>query len=144
MLSPAIYAAFFFTVALLVTTAYFLMGGLPLLTLKHDTPLDARFIRGFFNVYYLAAFWTSLGALVSYTLWGRYPFAIGVAVNACVVALLRKHLLQAMQQLGAQIEASSASAIHHFRRVHSAALFVNLVQLMAIVWGLLWLSQQLR
>ncbi|PUA99178.1 hypothetical protein C8C99_4061 [Acidovorax sp. 107] len=144
MLSPAIYASFFFTVALLVTTAYFLMGGLPLLTLKHDTPLDARFVRGFFSVYYRAAFWTSLGALVSYALWGRYPFAIGVAINACVVALLRKHLLQAMQQLGAQIEASSSSAIQHFRRVHSAALLVNLVQLVAIVWGLLWLSQQLR
>jgi len=144
MLSSALYASFFFTVALLVTTAYFLMGGLPLLTLKHDTPLDARFVRGFFNVYYRAAFWASLGAFVSYALWGRYPFAIGVAVNACIVSLLRKHLLQAMQQLGAQIEASSDGAIHHFRRVHSAALCVNLVQLVAIVWGLLWLSQQLK
>ena len=64
MLSSALYASFFFTVALLVTTAYFLMGGLPLLTLKHDTPLDARFVRGFFNVYYRAAFWASP---VSYT-----------------------------------------------------------------------------
>ena len=67
-----------------------------------------------------------------------------MAVNACIVSLLRKHLLQAMQQLGAQIEASSDGAIHHFRRVHSAALCVNLVQLVAIVWGLLWLSQQLK
>ena len=64
MLSSALYASFFFTVALLVTTAYFLMGGLPLLTLKHDTPLDARFVQGFFNVYYRAAFWASLGAFV--------------------------------------------------------------------------------
>ena len=63
MLSSALYASFFFTVALLVTTAYFLMGGLPLLTLKHDTPLDARFVRGFFDVYYRAAFWASLGRL---------------------------------------------------------------------------------
>ena len=63
MLSSALYASFFFTVALLVTTAYFLMGGLPLLTLKHDTPLHARFVRGFFDVYYRAAFWASLGRL---------------------------------------------------------------------------------
>ena len=144
MLSSALYASFFFTVALLVTTAYFLMGDLPLLTLTHDTPLDARFVRGFFNVYYRAAFWASLGAFVSYPLWGRYPFAFGVAVNACVVSLLRKHLLQAMQQLGAKIEASSDGAIQHFRRVHTVALCVNLVQLVAIVWGLLWLSRQLR
>ena len=85
-----------------------------------------------------------MGVLVSYVLGGRYPFALGVAVNACVVSLLRKHLLQAMQQLGAKIEASSDGAIQHSRRVHTAALCVNLVQLVAIVWGLLWLSRQLR
>ena len=48
-----------------------------------------------------------------------------------------------MQQLGAKIEASSDGAIQHFRRVHSAALCVSLVQLVAIVCGLLRLSQQL-
>jgi hypothetical protein len=55
----AMYAALFFTVALLVTTAYFLMGSVPLLVLKHDTPLDASFVRGFFNTYYLAAMVTA-------------------------------------------------------------------------------------
>lgn len=49
-----------------------------------------------------------------------------------------------MQQLGAKIEASSDGAIQDFRRMHTAALCVNLVQLVAIVWGLLWLSRQLR
>ncbi len=48
-MSIALYPALVFTVALLVTTAYFLLGGLPLLVLDHDKPLDARFIRGFFN-----------------------------------------------------------------------------------------------
>ena len=48
----ALYVAIVFTVALMVITAYFLMGGLPLLILKHDVPLDARFIRGFFQIYY--------------------------------------------------------------------------------------------
>ncbi len=80
----ALMPAFFFTVALLVTTAYFLMGGLPLLILQHDTPVDARFIRGFFNLYYRAAFWTSLGACISYGLWGRYAFAVGAAVIAAI------------------------------------------------------------
>ena len=32
------YGALFFTVVLLVIIAYFLMGGLPLLVLKHDVP----------------------------------------------------------------------------------------------------------
>ena len=34
------------TVALLVCMGFFMMGSLPLLILKHDTPLDSHFIRG--------------------------------------------------------------------------------------------------
>lgn len=139
----AIYGAFVFTVALLVTTTYFLLGGLPLLILKHDAPLDARFIRGFFNVYYRAAFWTSLGACVSYALWGGYAFAAGAALIASTTTLLRKHLLDAMQRLGERIEASEASAIANFRRVHATALSINFVQLVVVVWGILQLSKEL-
>ena len=65
----ASYGALVFTVALLAISAYFLIGGLPLLILKHDVPLDARFVRRFFEVYYLAAFWAAAGASVSYALW---------------------------------------------------------------------------
>ena len=140
----AIYGAFFFTVALLVTTAYFLMGGLPLLVLKHDVPLDARFIRGFFNVYYKAGFWTALGACVSYALWGRYAFATGAALIAGLTTVLRKFLLEAMHRLGERIEASEAAAVQGFRRVHATALGVNLVQLCVVVWGVLELSRQMR
>ena len=68
----AMFAALFFTVALLVTTAYFIMGSIPLLVLKHDTPLDSRFIRGLFNVYYTAVMFTSTVAAASY---GFYVFA---------------------------------------------------------------------
>lgn len=46
------------TVLLLVWMGFFMMGSLPLLILKHDTPLDSRFIRGLFNVYYLAVILT--------------------------------------------------------------------------------------
>ncbi len=136
----AIYGAFIFTVALLVTTAYFLLGGLPLLVLKHDVPVDARFIRSFFNVYYRAAFWTALGACLSFALWGKPAFALGAALIAVAVSLLRRHLLAAMQALGERIEASDAGAITHFRRVHAVALSINVVQLGVIVWGLLQLS----
>jgi hypothetical protein len=137
------YGALFFTVALLVTTAYFLMGGLPLLILKHDVPLDARFIRSFFNLYYRAAFWTSLGACVCYVVWGRYPFALGAALLAGITTVLRQQLVQAMAQLGKKIQASEPTAIQHFRRVHAAALAINLLQLVVVVWGILRLSQEL-
>ncbi|MCE1192985.1 MAG: hypothetical protein LWW96_12610 [Acidovorax sp.] len=137
------YGAIFFTVALLVTTAYFLMGGVPLLTLKHDIPLDARFVRSFFNVYYRVALCASLGACISYMVWGRYVFALGAALFAAVTAVLRPHLVSAMERLGGKIEACETSAIRNFRRVHSAALAINVVQLVFIVWGILRLSQEL-
>jgi len=137
------YAALFFTVALLVTTAYFLMGGLPLLVLKHDVPLDARFVRSFFNVYYQAAFWTSLGACISYAAWGRYYFAMGAALFAIITSLLRKQLVRAMERLGEKIQASEEAAVRNFRRVHSAALLVNFLQLVVVVWGILQLSNEL-
>lgn len=41
-MSIALAAALFFRVALLVATAYFIMGSIPLLVLKHDMPLDAQ------------------------------------------------------------------------------------------------------
>jgi hypothetical protein len=136
----ALYAAIFFTVVLLVTTAYFLMGGLPLLILKHDTPVDARFIRGFFNVYYRAAFIAAAGAALSFALSGRPSFAAGVGAISLVVYVLRRKLIPAMEQLGEQIQTSEASAIDGFRRIHSTALLVNLAQLIVLVWGLTKIS----
>ena len=38
------------TVGVLICMGYFMLGSLPLLVLNHDTPLDARFIRGLFHL----------------------------------------------------------------------------------------------
>jgi hypothetical protein len=143
LMTPAGYGAFFFTVALLATTAYFLMGGLPLLVLKHDVPLDARFIHSFFRWYYRLAFWTSLGAGLSYAMWGRFGFAVGSAAITAATMLLRKHLLHAMQRLDDRVQAGAQGAIRDFRRVHALALSVNGVQVVVIVWGLMVLSRQM-
>jgi hypothetical protein len=142
-MASAIYPAFIFTVALLFTTAYFLMGGLPLLVLKHDVALDARFVRAFFNLYYKADFWAAVGACASYALWGRYSFAIGAGALAVLATLLQRSLLPAMQQLGTRIEANEGDAIRRFRRVHGMALLINFVQLVVLVWGTLQLSRAL-
>jgi len=139
-MSPAIYPSFFFTVVLLVTTAYFLLGGLPLLVLQHDTALDARFIRSFFNIYYKGTLWAALGAALSFALWGRPVFAIGAAAMALIALALRKRLIPVMEAIGAQIEAAEESAIRRFRKVHSAALLINLTQLVVIVWGIINIS----
>jgi hypothetical protein len=132
--------ALFFTVVLLVTTAYFLMGGLPLLILQHDTPIDGRFIRRFFEVYYKAALFAAGGACISYGLWGKPLFCLGSGAIAAVVLGIRRSVLPAMERLGAQIQASAPAALAGFRRVHTTALAANLLQLVGLVWGLTQLT----
>jgi hypothetical protein len=135
-MSTALIAALFFTVALLVTTAYFLLGSVPLLILKHDTPLDSRFVRGFFNTYYLAAMFTASAAAVSYAFAERLVFAAGAAALALLATILRRKVIAKMDSLRAQIQVGGTDAILGFRRTHLSAILVNLVQLVLIVWSL--------
>jgi hypothetical protein len=136
VIPSAIYAALLFTVVLLVTAAYFLMGGLPLLILKHDTPLDARFVHGFFNIYFLSTIGAATAASASYALSGRFAFAVGTALIASLAAVLRNRLMPAMAAAGGQIQSSDAQAVQRFRRLHVGALLVNVAQLVVLVWGL--------
>jgi len=135
-MSTALIAALFFTVAMLVTTAYFLLGSVPLLILKHDTPLDARFVRGFFNTYYLAAMVTASAAAVSYAFAERLAFAIGAAALALLATILRRRIIAQMDSLRARIQVGGTDAIPGFRRTHVSAILVNLAQLVFIVWSL--------
>lgn len=139
-MSVAFITALVFTVALLVVTAYFLMGSLPLLILKHDTPLDSRFIRGFFRIYYLAAMFTASATAASYALAGRAAFALGAAGIALLSYLLRRMVLPKMNRLEASIPVDGSSAVAEFRRVHVTAILFNLAQLVVIVWSLIALS----
>jgi hypothetical protein len=141
--SAAHIAALFFTVALLVVTAYFLMGSVPLLILKHDTPVDARFVRGFFNTYYLAAMFTAGATAVSYAFAGRLVFATGAAVLAALAAGLRRTVIPRMESLGSRTQVSDV-AVRGFRRMHVAAISINLAQLVFIVWSLVALSSELK
>lgn len=143
-MSAALIAALFFTVALLVTHAYFLLGSVPLLILKHDTPMDARFVRGFFNTYYLAAMYTASATAVSLALSGRLALAAGAATLALLAALLRRTIIPKMDSLRAQMPASEANTIPEFRRMHVAAILANLAQLVLIVWSLIATSLQSR
>jgi hypothetical protein len=131
----AMMLALFFTVALLVTTTYFILGSIPLLVLKHDTPLDARFVRGFFNIYYVAAVVTASATSISYALAGRPGLAGGAAGLALLAVVLRRSVIPKMDALGSQIE-SDMDAIPGFRRTHITAIAINIAQLAAIVWSL--------
>ncbi|MCD6078477.1 MAG: hypothetical protein K0R89_2415 [Ramlibacter sp.] len=138
----ALIPALFFTVALLVTTTYFLLGGLPLLVLEHDTPLDGRFVRGFFNTYYLACMFTAGSAAVTYAVVGRFGFGLGAGALALLAAALRKKFLPLMDGLRLRIQEGDVAAIARFRRLHAIALLVNLAQLALIVWTLITFSMK--
>lgn len=128
--------ALFSTVALLVVTAYFLLGSIPLLTLKHDTTLDARFIRSFYVTYYRFALVTATGATISYAMASRPAFAAGAAGIVIVTLLLRRRFLPQMDTLGNQIHANAEAAIPAFRQIHQRAILINLAQLLGILGSL--------
>jgi hypothetical protein len=128
--------ALFFTVALLAVTAYFLLGSIPLLTLKHDNPVDARFIRSFYITYYKIALTTAVGTTISYALAGRPAFAIGAAAIATLTLVLRNQFIPRMDQLAPQILADEVEAIPAFRKIHKSAILINTTQLLAILGSL--------
>ncbi len=132
----AFFGSFFFSIVLLGATFYFLLGGLPLLVLKHDTGLDARFVRSFFSLNYRVLFFASLGAAVSYALWGRPYFAIGALAIAILAVMIRRSLIQLLQQLDILIQENDEGAIQKFRRVHSTLLFINFGLLIVLLWSL--------
>lgn len=134
--------ALVFTVILLVVTAYFLLGSVPLLVLKHDTPLDARFVRGFFNTYYVAAMYAAGATALSYLVAGRLVFGAGAATLAAVAVVLRRTVMEKMDALRAELQADDAAAIAAFRRTHLGAILANVAQLALIVWSLVALPLQ--
>jgi hypothetical protein len=140
-MSFSMIAALFFTVALLVTTAYFILGSIPLLVLKHDTPLDARFVRAFFNLYYRFALITATATAISFAFAGRPELSAGAAALALLAVLLRRKVLPKMDAFGAQIQSNDMGAIPGFRKTHVAAILFNFAQLVAIVWSLTTLSR---
>jgi hypothetical protein len=143
-MSAALITALFCTVALFVTTAYFLLGSVPLLVLKHDTPLDARFVRGFFNTYYLAAMTTAGATALSFLAAGWWRVGAGAAGLALLATLMRRSVIPKMEALGVEIQQSRALAVGSFRRWHLSAIAVNLLQLVVIVWTLIAASLQAR
>ena len=133
---PPIVMALIPTVLLLVWMGFFMMGSLPLLVLKHDTPLDARFIRGLFNVYYLAVMLTASAAALGYAWTGKAAFALGMACIATLAFALRRWLvIPRMDVLRDRIPASD-SAIVRFRRLHIAGMMLNVAELATVAWAL--------
>ncbi|MEY2688135.1 MAG: hypothetical protein RL375_2333 [Pseudomonadota bacterium] len=124
------------TIVMLAVTTYFFFGSVPLLILKHDNTMDARFIRSFYITYYRLALVTATITTLSYTVAARPAFAFGAAAIVLLTTVLRKTFIPRMDALRVQIQASDPGAIAAFRRIHKTAIAINLIQLFAIVGAL--------
>ena len=136
MLLTPTHAALLSTVALLAVTAYFLLGSVPLLVLKHDNPMDARFIRSFYITYYRLALLTATATAVCYVLAGRTGLALGAAGVALLTLVLRTKFIPHMDRLASQIRGNDLLAIPAFRQIHKTAILINVAQLLAILASL--------
>ena len=136
-MSVSLIIALIATVALFATTAYFLFGSVPLLVLQHDTPMDARFVRGFFNAYYRTVAGAAGVAAAGYAIAGRLPIGVGAAALAVLALALRHLFIPRMEALGAEMQEAGALAISKFRRIHIAAIAINFLQLVTIVTTLI-------
>jgi len=128
--------ALFCTVTLLAITAYFLLGSVPLLVLKHDDPVDARFIRSFYITYFKFASIAATATAVSYAAAARPLFAAIATAVVILTLVLRAKLIPKMDQLDADIQANNASAIPAFRKIHKSAILLNTCQLAALLGSL--------
>lgn len=121
-------------VMLLLPMVFFMLASPPLLVLKHDTPQDARFIRGLFNSYYtvvvVAAGFGALGRVVV----GQTLVSLAMIGVAALVFSIRRWFIPRMDRLQAQIAAGDTAAIPQFRRLHIAGMLLNIVQLGVVTW----------
>jgi hypothetical protein len=68
--------------------------------------------------------------------------ALFSASLALLATILRRHVIQQMESLGAQILVTGTDAIRAFRRTHAFAILFNVAQLVLIVWSLTFFSPQ--
>ena len=124
------------TVGLLIWMGFFMLGSLPLLILKHDTPLDARFIRGLFNVYYTAILAIAVVGAFSYALAGRPDLAAPVGCIAAMGFVGRTWFVARMDAVRNAMTAEDAAGIRRFRLLHIAGMVLNVVVLAAFCVGM--------
>ncbi len=123
---------------LLVWMGFFMLGSLPLMILKHDTPVDARFIRGLFDVYYLAVIALSgLGALAH--AYAQRPLTSAALACICALAFAsRRVILRGMDHLRATMTPTDTAGIRRFRQLHVAGMLLNVAQLVAVCVALVF------
>src|SRR4051812_14838788 len=133
---PTMFLALAASVLLLCAMGFFLLGTPPLLVLKYDVPSDARFMRGLFNVYFIAVTLMAALASASYALAGQPAFSVGMAFVAAFALAARWSIVRRMDALRPAMTPGNPAAIRKFRRMHMAGMLINGVQLAAVGWSI--------
>src|SRR3954463_10834858 len=98
-------------VILLVWMGFFMLGSLPLMILKHDTPLDARFIRGLFDVYYKAVIVCASAGTLAHAVAGRKVTTAMLLAIALVAWQCKRQILPRMDRLRDTMTPTDAQGI---------------------------------
>ena len=138
---PPLALALLGTVGLLISMGFFMLGSLPLLILKHDTPLDARFIRGLFHYYYCAVMVTATVAALGYAYADRPVFLLGMCCVAALAFLLHRTVVSRMDLVRGMMTATDTAGISRFRKLHIGGMLFNVIQLGTVAWGLTYLGK---
>jgi hypothetical protein len=127
------------SVALLFWMGISVMAPLPLLVLRHDTPSDARFVRGLFNVSYRAVIGLALVGALAYGHAGLWVHVARLLVLAGADAVVRRWLLSRMDRLRLAGEPDAGFDKRGFRRLHLTGIAINASQIAVPVLGLMTL-----
>ena len=123
-------------VVLLFPMVVFMLASPPLLILKHDTPVDGRFIRGLFNVYYIIVITIATAGTAGWALMGRGVVAFAMGGLVVFVFGLRRWMISNMDKLRCAMTRGDFMAVPRFRRLHIAGMILNVVQLGTVAWGM--------
>jgi len=121
---------------LLFPMGFFMLASPPLLILKHDTPTDGRFIRGLFNIYYLAVMTIAALGAAGCVLAGQGTEALAMGGLVAFVFAVRRWMLSNMDRLRDAIARGESGAVPQFRRLHIAGMALNVIQFATVAWGM--------
>ena len=120
------------TVLLLMSLGFSVLGSTPLLILKHDVAMDSRVVRQVFHYCYrLVAIVATVGS-VAYAWAGRPALSLALGCVAIVALAMHHWLLTRMDALRTTMHDGDTAALARFRKLHIAAIVLNVTQLVAM------------
>ena len=114
----------------------FMFASPPLLILKHDTPVDGRFIRNLFNIDYIVVMTFAAVGAAGCALMGKDSLALAMGGLVVFVVGVRSLVIANMDRLRDAIAHGDSMAVSRFRRLHIAGMILNVVQFGTVAWGL--------